>query len=133
MINLLKIFRFYYIITLVECENMFTRYGYPFAVMVISGLLVRLLNSILTGSLAYPLITIVKACYFFALGLSMFQRKRSNAWVKKLIIAFLFLFFVFWDCGYIVLPQLKQAFDFIGISGFVIYMFYVFCGYTFFD
>ena len=54
------------------------------------------------------------------------QRKRSNAWVKKLIIAFLFLFFVFWDCGYIVLPQLKQAFDFIGISGFVIYMFYVF-------
>ena len=43
------------------------------------------------------------------------------------------LFFVFWDCGYIVLPQLKQAFDFIGISGFVIYMFYVFCGYTFFD
>lgn len=110
-----------------------SRYGYPFLVMVLSGLLVRFLNIMLEGALAGTIITVVKACCFFAFGLSMYNRKRSNAWLKKLIVAFFFLFFVFWDCGYIVIPQLMAIFNLIGISGFVIYMFYIFCGYTFFD
>lgn len=106
------------------------RYGYPIVVMVVSGLLLRLLYTFVPNA---ELITIIRACCFFAFGLSLFNRKRSNGWVKKLFIAFLFIFFVLWECGYIVLPQIKSFFDFVGITGIVIYMFYIFCGYTFFD
>ncbi len=106
------------------------KYGYPLLVMIISGIIARLLNYFAVNG---EIVTIVLACCYFAFGLSLYQRKRSNAWLSKLIVAFLFLFFVLWDCGYIVLPQLKSLFDFVGISGFVVKMFYIYCGYIFFD
>ncbi|MCI5773370.1 MAG: hypothetical protein MR210_02305 [Erysipelotrichaceae bacterium] len=106
------------------------KYGYPLLVMIISGIISRLMAYF---GLSKEVVIIVMACCYFAFGLSLFQRKRSNAWVQKLIVAFLFLFFVLWDCGYVVIPQLKSFFDFIGISGFVVKMFYIYCGYIFFD
>ena len=39
--------------------------------------------------------------------------------------------FLLWDLGYIVFPQLKSIFNFLGIQGFVIYMVYVYCGWAF--
>ena len=43
------------------------------------------------------------------------------------------MFFLLWALGYIVFPQLKSIFNFLGIQGFVIYMVYVYCGWAFFD
>ena len=53
--------------------------------------------------------------------------------MMRIIMIPLFLFFLLWDLGYIVFPQLKTVFDFLGIQGFVIAMVYVYCGWAFFD
>lgn len=109
-------------------NNFWNNVGYPLCIMILGGLVVRYLNPYVPTEV----ITILIATTCFALGVSMHQRKRSKGWVQKFVIAFFFLFFVFWDLGYIVLPELKNAFNFIGINGFVIKLFYVFCGWSFF-
>ena len=105
------------------------RYGIPFLIMIVSGLIVRLFQ------LRSVLVTIAIAVSLFAFGLSLHihKKRRDESWFKKLVISFFLMFFLLWDLGYIVFPQLKSIFNFLGIQGFVIYMVYVYCGWAFFD
>ena len=43
------------------------------------------------------------------------------------------IFFLVWELGYIMIPELKNAFDLVGISGAVVYLVYIYCGWSFFD
>ncbi len=111
------------------------RYGFPFLVMIISGLLVRFEGLFLTGSLKNTIVIITIAICLFAFGISVniSKRKRNETWLKKIFISFFLIFFIFWDLGYVVIPQLKNVFEFIGIDGFVINMLYIYLGFIFFD
>ncbi len=102
--------------------------GYPMSVLIVGGLLIRFLSE----NVSAAILTILVAFVCFAFGISLHQRKKSKEWVHKFIIAFFFIFFLFWDLGYVVLPELKNFFNFIGINGIVIRLFYVFCGWSFF-
>ncbi|MFV0379781.1 MAG: hypothetical protein ACK5KQ_03005 [Anaerorhabdus sp.] len=102
--------------------------GYPFLTLIIGGLFIRYFNGYFSNTIQILVISII--C--FAFGVSIHQGKRSKEWVHKFIVAFFFLFFLFWDMGYVVLPQLKSFFNLIGISGIIIKLFYVFCGWNFF-
>lgn len=109
-------------------NNFWRNVGYPLCVLMIGGLLVRFLSPYVSNEIVIILISVV--C--FAFGVSLHYGKKSNGWVQKFIVAFFFLFFLFWDLGAIVLPQLRQFFTIVGINGFVIHLFYVFCGWSFF-
>ena len=111
------------------------RYGILFLIMIVSGLIVRLFNLYLPVSIRSTLVTIAIAVSLFAFGLSLHihKKRRDESWFKKLVISFFLMFFLLWDLGYIVFPQLKSIFNFLGIQGFVIYMVYVYCGWAFFD
>ena len=110
-------------------------YGFPFLVMVISGFIVKVLGVFLSGSFKDTAIIIAVAISLFAFGISLNtkKRKRNETWIKKIFISFILIFFIFWDLGYFVIPQLRNAFEFIGISGFVINMLYIYLGFVFFD
>lgn len=115
--------------------NFYRRYGLPFLIMIVGGLIVRLFNNYLPGAVRSVLVTIAVAVILFAFGLSLniHKKRRDESWFKKLVISFFLIFFLLWDLGYIVFPQLKSVFNFLGIQGFVIYMVYVYCGWAFFD
>lgn len=116
-------------------SNTWRKYGVPILVMIVGGILVKVESEIFSSNFANTLIIITKALVMFAFGisLSLSKRKRNESWLKKIIISFFLLFFIFWDLGYIVVPALKSFFNLIGISGFVIHLFYVYLGYAFFD
>ena len=116
-------------------SNFWYRYGLPFVIMMCSGFLVHLERIFLSGSLETTIVTITMACCMFAFGIACnrHKRKRNESWLKKIFISFFLIFFIFWDLGYFVLPQLKDIFDMLGITGFVIHLFYVYLGYCFFD
>ena len=116
-------------------SNFTRRYMVPLAVMILGGILVQLEEKFLGGSFKQTIIMMTRALVLFAFGISLStaKRKRNESWLKKVLISFLLLFFIFWDLGYIVFPQLKFFFDFIGIEGFVITCFYIYLGASFFD
>ena len=52
---------------------------------------------------------------------------------KKVIVSFVMIFFLVWDLGYIMIPELKAVFDNLGIIGYIVYLIYIYCGWSFFD
>lgn len=111
------------------------KYGMPVLVALVGALLVRLVDAYLSFPGVNDLVTILRVMVLFGFGLTLNQhgRRRNESWVKKLVIAFVVFFFVCWELGYIVFPELKAAFNFLGIYGFVVNMVYVYCGWCFFD
>lgn len=95
------------------------RYGIPFLIMIVSGLIVRLFNLYLPVSIRSTLVSIAIAVSLFAFGLSLHihKKRRDESWFKKLVISFFLMFFLLWDLGYIVFPQLKSIFNFLGSRG----------------
>ena len=103
-------------------------------IIVISAWLVRFEISFLTGEAQDVIVNLTIALSLFGLGISFQTHHKTRTWVKKLIISFLFLFLVIWDLGYIDVVGLNSIFDVLGLEyQFVLYMFYIFFGYLFFD
>ena len=113
----------------------FKRYGLPLLIILLIGISMSVLSSLLTGGLGIAVLKILRCCLLFLFGLSLDLKKhrRNQSWLKKLIIAFFLIFFLIWDLGYVMLPELKQVFNFLGIYGYIIYLIYIYCGYAFFD
>lgn len=113
----------------------FRRYMLPLMILILGGFLVRLEYTFLSGSFETTIVILTRALVMFAFGISLYQHKRrkNESWLKKIFISFFLIFFIFWEMGYVVLPQLKSFFNFLGIEGFVLYCFYVYLGYSFFD
>ena len=113
----------------------FRRYVLPLVILILGGFLVRLEVTFLSGNIEHVLVTLTRALVMFGFGISLYQhrRKRNESWLKKIFISFFLIFFIFWEMGYVVLPQLKSFFNFLGIEGFVLYCFYIYLGYSFFD
>ncbi len=116
-------------------NNVFRKYVVPLLVLILGGFIIRLQYDLLAASIANPLVIITQALIMFGFGISIStsKRRRNESWLKKIIISFFLMFFIFWDLGYIVLPQLKAFFNFLGFSGFVVHCFYVYLGASFFD
>ena len=78
--------------------NFYRRYGLPVLIMAISGLLVRLFNTYLPGSIRSLIVTITMAVALFAFGMALHvhKKRRDESWFKKLVICFVLLFFLLW-------------------------------------
>ena len=61
------------------------RYGIPFLIMIVSGLIVRLFNLYLPVSIRSTLVTIAIAVSLFAFGLSLHihKKRRDESWFNR--------------------------------------------------
>ena len=114
---------------------MYKKYLLPLALILCLALGLRWLEPLLDGRLGEMIIIILRACLLFGFGLSLNcgKRKRYETWVRKVIISFIFIFFLVWDLGLVMIPELRAVFSSIGISGYIIYLIYIYCGWSFFD
>lgn len=114
---------------------MFRRYGLPLLIILLMGVALNTLAVILSGDVEFYFITVTRCVLTFTFGLSLFQgrKKRNQSWLKKLMISFLLIFFLIWELGFVMIPELKSVFNFLGINGFIIYLVYAYCGYAFYD
>ncbi len=107
----------------------------PIIVLLIMSVGLRWLDLILTGQIGFIIITVLRALllFWFGLTLNVTHRRRNETWLRKVIISFVFIFFLVWDLGYIMIPELKNLFDSIGLYGYIVYLIYTYCGWDFFD
>lgn len=115
--------------------DMYRKYFLPIAVLLGLSLGVRWLDPLLNGTLGEAIIIILRAVLLFCFGLSLniAKRKRYETWVRKVLISFVFIFFLVWDLGYIMIPELKTVFNYLGLYGYIVYLIYIYCGWSFFD
>lgn len=115
--------------------DMYRKYFLPIAVLLGLSLGVRWLDPLLNGTLGEAIIIILRAVLLFCFGLSLniAKRKRYETWVRKVLISFVFIFFLVWDLGYIMIPELKTIFNYLGLYGYIVYLIYIYCGWSFFD
>ena len=115
--------------------GMYRRYILPLLLLLALSLGLRWLGLILTGDVGNALLIILRAVLLFSFGMSLniAKRRRYESWVKKVIVSFVFIFFLVWDLGYVMIPELKTIFDLMGLSGYIVYLIYIYCGYVFFD
>ena len=114
---------------------MYKKYLMPILVMLILSVGLRWLAVVLTGQLGFIIITVLRALLLFWFGLTMnfSHRRKYETWLRKVFISFIFIFFLVWDLGYIMIPELKSFFDNIGLYGYIVYLIYIYCGWAFFD
>lgn len=115
--------------------NFWYRYGFPFVILIVSGLLVRMEQIFLSGQIENTLVSVTMALCAFAFGISMNRgkRRRNESWLKKIVISFLLVYFMLMDIGVVMISAISDFFVMIGITGFVMRLFYVYLGYCFFD
>lgn len=114
---------------------MYKKYIMPIIVLLIMSVGLRWLDLIITGQIGFIIITVLRALllFWFGLTLNVTHRRRNETWLRKVIISFVFIFFLVWDLGYIMIPELKSFFDSIGLYGYIVYLIYTYCGWAFFD
>lgn len=114
---------------------MYKKYFMPILVLLILSLGLRWLEVLLTGQIGFIIITILRASllFWFGLTLNVSHRRRNEKWFRKVLISFVFIFFLVWDLGYIMIPELKAFFNSIGLYGYIVYLIYIYCGWAFFD
>lgn len=114
---------------------MYKKYFMPILVLLILSLGLRWLEVLLTGQIGFIIITILRASllFWFGLTLNVSHRRRNEKWFRKVLISFVFIFFLVWDLGYIMIPELKAFFNNIGLYGYIVYLIYIYCGWAFFD
>ena len=111
------------------------RYGFPVGILVVSGLLVRLEQIFLSGSLENTIcsVTLIAGAFAFGISLNRQRRRRNESWLKKILISFLLVYFLLLELGVVVLPSIAEVFEMIGISGTLKMLMVVYLGYSFFD
>jgi hypothetical protein len=111
------------------------RYGLPILIILLTGISLNTLGIILSGDIGSKIIIILRCVLMFVFGLNMYvgRKKRNQSWIKKLVISFFLIFFLVWDLGFVMIPELKTIFNFLGIKSYVIYLVYIYCGYAFYD
>lgn len=109
-------------------------YVWPLLIIIGGGFIYKILTTILTGTYGNIALYLFQVAVMFSLGVSLnYRSKKTQTWVKKLVIAFFMFFFIIWNLNYTMIPQLKQITDYLGIYGFVVHLIYVYCGWSFFD
>ncbi len=114
---------------------MYKKYLLPIAILLCLSLGIRWLSPLLNGAVGDAIIIILRAFLLFAFGLSLnaTKRRRYETWVRKVIVSFVMIFFLVWELGYIMIPELKAVFANLGVTGYIVYLIYIYCGWSFFD
>ncbi|RRC92137.1 hypothetical protein EII25_04845 [Erysipelotrichaceae bacterium OH741_COT-311] len=111
------------------------KYIYPILTLICLSIGLNILPMILSHALLIIVKTIFISVMLFIFGMLLNVRKRSRyeSWFKKVVLSFLWFFFLFYQFGYIMIPQLHRLFQLLGIQGNIIYFIYIYLGWAFFD
>lgn len=114
---------------------MYKKYFLPIGIILLMSIGLRWLDPILNGVVGDGLIIVLRAVLLFSFGLSLnlHKRKRYESWVRKVVISFVMIFFLVWELGFVMIPELKTIFDYLGLYGYIVYLIYIYCGWSFFD
>lgn len=118
-------------------DKLWRKLGLPLLIIIIGSILYSLVGS-LNFNGENVVLELIKAFAFFAFGMALntYKKKRSSAWVGKLIISFVMFFFIFFSLGYFKdFYGVINTLSFIGLTHRVmaIPLIYVLCGFLFFD
>ena len=109
------------------------KYGFPIITIFLLSFCLGYLERLLTAE-AMILVTILRAGLLFYFGICLSpSRKRSQKWVGKVIISFIFALFLVYEIGYLPFYEINAFLRFLGIRGYIIYLIYILCGRYFFD
>jgi len=110
---------------------MYRKYLLPMGIILCLSLLLRWLDA----WLADWMVIVLRCCGLFCFGMSLNfgKHKKYETWLRKVIISFVLIFFLVWELGYVMIPQLKSFFDVLGLYGYIVYLIYIYCGWAFFD
>ncbi len=107
------------------------RYGIPLIVILLGSLILSLIQRYfpVSGTMIYFL----KAMLLFIFGvyLSTYSKK-SSGWVKKFVVAGLFVLVLLFDLGLIKVAVFNRILSFVGINSIIYAMIYIYFGYIFF-
>lgn len=118
-------------------DKIWRKFGLPMMIIIVGTILYRIIGEF---GFAYKgvVLELIKAFTFFAFGMALntYKKKRSSAWVGKLIISFVMFFYIFYSLGY--LGGFGSLIHFLNIVGLLhpvmaIPLIYVLCGFLFFD
>lgn len=79
------------------------------------------------------LILLVRALLLFAFGISLQTKRRYKTWIKKLIIAFIFSYLVFYQLGYFQFTFVNKVFSLLAFDRVAFILLYIYLGWLFFD
>lgn len=118
-----------------ETRLLMKKYLYPILTLICLAIGLNILPMILSHALLIIVKTIFISVMLFIFGMLLNVRKRSRyeSWFKKVVLSFLWFFFLFYQFGYIMIPQLHRLFQLLGIQGIIIYFIYIYLGWAFFD
>jgi len=107
------------------------RYGIPLIVIFVGSFVLSLIDKYLPFS--NTVIYFLKAMLLFIFGvyLSTYSKK-SSGWVKKFIVAGLFVLVLLFDLGFIRIPLFNKILSFVGFNSIIYAMIYIYFGYIFF-
>ena len=115
-------------------DKVIQKIGIPCIIMIAGSLGYSMLN---TMHMQSWIIELWKAITFFSMGLSLntYKKKRSSAWVGKLIISFVMFYYIGMQLGYIPANQVTIILRILGLTSPVIAvpLVYLLCGFLFFD
>lgn len=114
---------------------MYRKYFLPLGVLLLLSVGIRWIDPLLNGPFGDGIVTVMRACLLFSFGLSLNvgKRKKHETWLRKVLISFILIFFLVWELGFVMIPELKNIFNFLGIYGYIVHLVYVYCGWSFFD
>ena len=118
-------------------DRIWRKLGMPLCIIIVCTVMYRIVGSF---GFAFKSIVmeLIKAFTFFSFGMALntYKKKRSSAWIGKLIISFVMFFYVFYSLGYITgFGNLVSILNMLGLlhSVMAIPLVYTLCGFLFFD
>ncbi|MBE6113444.1 MAG: hypothetical protein E7191_00010 [Erysipelotrichaceae bacterium] len=118
-------------------DRIWRKFGLPVCIIIIGTVMYRVVGSF-GFAFKSVVMELIKAFTFFSFGMALntYKKKRSSAWIGKLIISFVMFFYVFYSLGYITgFGNLVNVLNMLGLlhSVMAIPLVYILCGFLFFD
>ncbi|MGI6509662.1 MAG: hypothetical protein ACOX1L_03625 [Erysipelotrichaceae bacterium] len=107
------------------------RYGIPLIVILAGSLLLSLIQRYFPVSSTFIYFLKAMLLFIFGVYLSTYSKK-SSGWIKKFVVAGLFVLVLLFDLGLIRVAVFSRILSFVGINSIIYAMIYIYFGYIFF-
>lgn len=110
------------------------KYGWPLITILLGSFIIKLVKDYIFVSFSNILVTVLISLLLFIFGAVCNQHHSHGGadWIKKFIIAALYVFLVIIQLGVFSWPALQMVFSTLGVTSIIYYLFYIYLGYIFF-
>ena len=110
------------------------KYGIPFILIIAGSFILYLIRTYISFAGKDTLLAVLTAVMAFIFGatLNSSHSSRGDTWIKKMIVMFLFIFFLLIYMGVVRINLITQALNFIGFNSTMYFFLFVWFGFLFF-